>query len=520
MNNHRKNIVLILVLIGLFIVTFSTIFNSKLDINGDNFGYLTLARAIATGLGYVDMGNMNLPAVNHFPPGYPAFLALFMTIGIKSIIFFKILNGLFLLGSVLLLFKLLEKWIQNTALALSVVILSLMSVHLLQFATMVMTEVPYLFFSVLAVWLLDKISERSIRPWKDFYFYLLFITISVMYYFRSVGVCMLGAVIVFYSFRKEWLSAVSLLIGFVITVVPWSIRDHLAGLHSRYLGTIMTVNPWRPEEGNIASVGEFLEKMIKNLDDTVIKGFREVLFPFIPLKYGESSGSFGWVLGFVVLIVILWGFWQITRYRWLLISYLLFNIGIFMLWHGGNGVRYVIPIIPFVFAGFYVGIYGILRLFIKGPVVLQRFPYIFILLVIFMTPPLRTQGKYAKEPYMPAYQNYFQVAKAIEKQAPRKSVICCRKPELLLYYTPSMYTSRYTYSLDDKVVIRDMVATKTDFVILEQLGYGSTGRYLLPAINKNPELFTLVLHLKDPDTYLFRFERDKAGALMLESKVD
>ena len=50
-----------------------------------------------------------------------------------------------------------------------------------------------------------------------------------------------------------------------------------------------------------------------------------------------------------------------------------------------------------------------------------------------------------------------------------------------------------------------------DLVVLEQLGYGSTYRYLYPAIDKNPNRFASLVHLENPDTYLLKFERSQSN---------
>ncbi len=50
---------------------------------------------------------------------------------------------------------------------------------------------------------------------------------------------------------------------------------------------------------------------------------------------------------------------------------------------------------------------------------------------------------------------------------------------------------------------------------LEQLGYGSTARYLYPAIVAHQELFPVVGQIPNPDTYLLKFEREKAKEKLL-----
>ena len=68
----------------------------------------------------------------------------------------------------------------------------------------------------------------------------------------------------------------------------------------------------------------------------------------------------------------------------------------------------------------------------------------------------------------------------------------------------------YAWTENEEELITGLINSGTDYVVLEQLGYSSTGRYLYPAIQKNPELFPIVMHLKNPDTYLLKFDKEKA----------
>ena len=45
-------------------------------------------------------------------------------------------------------------------------------------------------------------------------------------------------------------------------------------------------------------------------------------------------------------------------------------------------------------------------------------------------------------------------------------------------------------------------------VVLDQLGYSSTSRYLYPAIKKYPGKFKVIHQLKNPDTYIMKFNYD------------
>ena len=87
----------------IFIVSFSYIFDSKLDLNGDNCNYFMLATSLVQGHGYANLMSADYTPSNLFPPGYPLLMSI-VRLFTDSIFPQKILNGLFLLGSSLLLF--------------------------------------------------------------------------------------------------------------------------------------------------------------------------------------------------------------------------------------------------------------------------------------------------------------------------------------------------------------------------------------------------------------------------------
>ena len=49
------------------------------------------------------------------------------------------------------------------------------------------------------------------------------------------------------------------------------------------------------------------------------------------------------------------------------------------------------------------------------------------------------------------------------------------------------------------------VVNKVNYVVLDRLGYGSTGRYLVPAVTKYVDDFFLVRKLENPPTWLLEF---------------
>ncbi len=513
----KRNYILLALFAVVFVGVYIYAFDSKLDLNGDNANYIRLAQSMADGNGYSSPTVDGLKPASHFPPGYSTFLSFFMWMGIQNLVFFKALNGILLFVSLLLLFFIVQRSTQNKSLAFVAVLIPVFSPQLQHFANMVMSEMLFLFFSVLCIYALFQYARKE-KPcfWTSPWFYVAFASAAFSYHVRTVGMATILALVVFFLFRKEWKQAVFSLLGVVLLVLPWVIRNSVYGIESRYFGTIMTVNPWRPESGTISTFGEFFQKLINNFDETVIKGFKEILFPFMNIDYGVVSGFLAVVGGLLILAVVFYGAWNIKEVRWALIALLVGHIGLFMLWHGGNGSRYVVPVAPFIFICFYTGLYSIIRRFIirKENKVAQYVPYVFLILVLPMLQPVKTQAMVSGQPYPSAYQNYFTMAKEMQKQLPEGKVCCCRKPELFSYYAPKLYATNYLYSSNARELIGDLINKKVDFVILDQLGYSSTPLYLYPAIQQYPDLFPVIWHLPSPDTYLLKFEREKAKSLL------
>ncbi len=275
----------------------------------------------------------------------------------------------------------------------------------------------------------------------------------------------------------------------------------------------MAVNPWRPEEGQIATWGGFFKKILDNFDETVIKGFKIAMFPFLTVDNSAPSTFMEIAGAMLILALIAYGAWNFGRYRYMVLLYIIGNTAICLLWHGGNSARYVHPITPFLLFSF---LWGIICLGNKISI-LKKYPqvlsYALLGLVFLHITPIKERRLIANAPYSPAYKNYFTLAKGLNPRKAAKinteTIVACRKPEMFSYYSNCLSTS-FLNSLDSSKVIEDLVKANVDYVVLEQLGYASTGRYLYPAIVAYPDLFDITVQLKDPDTYLLKFKKDKA----------
>jgi len=492
-----------LILLIAFTLSYLYIFDNKFDPSGDNFNYLNYAKSIVNGRGYTSPYTPAQHPTNWFPPGYSVILALVMFFTGQNIVAFKIATGLFFLFGILIFNNLILKITKDVFFSFAISLFIILNSGLLRLSNILMSEMPFLFFSVIAFYFVFKLKEE-VKFWKSKYFYGIVLSTVASFYLRTQGIILLLSIVLFYLTKKNWKLSLGILGGFSVLYLPWIIRNAVYGLKGRYLGTIMTVNPWHPEQGQINTIGEFIEKMIVNLGDTVIVGFPEVMFPFLHLN--EYSRVKLLVLGFSVLFIVLFGAWKIKSFRNLFLFYILGNIAIFLIWHGGNRARYVWILTPYITFSFFYGIYNILSFIFKkkNKRIKTGIGIIAILMSFLYFPKYEELNTISKMDFPPFFKNYLYLAKDVKWMNDKNIVVACRKPGIFHYYSKS-YVVRYKFSNKSKEVIKHLIKNNVNYVVLDQLGYNSTQQYLFPAIKEKEILFEVVKHLENPDTYLIKF---------------
>ena len=99
------------------------------------------------------------------------------------------------------------------------------------------------------------------------------------------------------------------------------------------------------------------------------------------------------------------------------------------------------------------------------------------------------------------------MAEYLKQNEPADVVVACRKPVIFYLYS-NTYTTNYKYTTDQKVLLDDLKDKQVDYVVLEQLGYSSTLRYLFPVFRDQPDLFNIIVQKEKPKTYLVKLLPD------------
>ena len=328
----------------------------------------------------------------------------------------------------------------------------------------------------------------------------------------------MGGVLFYFLLTRKWHHFGSTAGGFLLLALPWRIRNQLAGLgSSRYLDQLIQANPWRPEKGELSILG-LLERFVDQGGMLVAKAIPDSLFNFVTVNYQGATSPQEGIIGGVAVAIMLYGFWCFRRYRFFFIGYFLATFVIVASWSATIDNRYLVTIIPFLQLGFFYGGYRIVQAVLEranqnlrastvGPVGI-------LVVGLLMIPQLGSLQARAERPYPGGYRNYFQSANELgQKEGCADTLVSARKPALF-YLFSNCHVTRYAFSTDDKKILRDMVEKGVDYVVLDQLGFSSTPRYLYPAIKKNRGLFRAVIRTEKPRTYVLQFDAEKAGAML------
>ncbi len=490
-----------LLIVLVFLTSYTYTFDQKLAPLGDNASYYMLGQALAQGEGFVNISKIDKTPNNHYPPGYPAVMSLFMHFT-ESIVFFKMLNGFFLLAGLLLFYRIAEEVMQHRILAFVVSLMCLLNFHLLQYGSMMMSEIPFLFFSSAAIWCLVRRLPDT-HWFKDPNFYLLLIVLVIGYYVRSLGIALLGAVVITLFIRKKWIPGLALGAGFVVLALPWFIRSQQLGGGS-YLRQLTLINPYQPNLGT-AGPGDFLNRMTANFSRYMTEELPNALFPFTEVNYQESGTAGEWITGLVLVALIIYGCLSLHRFRTFILLYVLFTMLILLLWPDvWVGVRFIVPLIPVLLIGLVSGLYALLTL-IFGAAKKTVPAWVLGVLPLTLLSSVGNLHDQASTPLHPAWSNYYAMGEWLRQNESSGVVVACGKPALFYLYAQT-YTMRYPFEQDAAKLLDELEREQVDYVVIDQV-YPNTIRYLLPAIRSQPDRFEQVYHRPNPDTFLLRFKR-------------
>jgi len=268
-----------------------------------------------------------------YPWGYP--LLLTPVYAIKGIhpLFLK-LPAIFLYAGFLICMYLLAKVRFSKNESLLIVCLFAFNPMLLQFLDQILSDIPFLFFSTLSLWLIIKDQRRS-----TFHSILIGTSIFFVVFMRATGILLLGCFLIVAFFellreRRNWPMAKQIVWEALLVCASFAVLFILSSL----------VFPG----GGASYVAQYAGMSIDQIRDFAVRYF--VIYRFF---FGQATiGKYvycGLVVFFLLGAIVEW------KSRLIFILYFVFWMIAHIAYPYWQGVRYIFPLLPifiyFTFAG-------------------------------------------------------------------------------------------------------------------------------------------------------------------------
>ena len=519
-----------------FCFNYVHVFDKKMDTNGDNYYYYLLAHSLAAGHGYVsEIGPTPEPHM-HFPPGYPAFMSLFLRVFPDNIVAMKRINGLLLLVSLLLLFRIVRKTTGKYGVWYALLACLLCTFHgeLLRWATIMMSEMLYLAISMGMIALCLELDWERLRQ-KDWRQILMLAGICLLsafaYFVRTMGISIVLAVALaffvlalkqFRKRRKEGLNwrtplLACLLVGLSLVMAheSWTLRNrHVSpDWRSEYLDSFET-----PAEYTETPAAYWSFRVQLNLMAFVTYYIPQSLI--IPVNAVTTPESIPvehmhWWLGLLVIALMIIGFLSMKGLQWLCLFYVFITFGVLMVYPPSYaGMRYYVPLLPLLMAALVLGVGALMGWIVrklKGRVAWLA-PAMATLAATILIPCYYVSQVYywqlANSPYHDdTYEQLLDACRAC-RDLPDDWLTAVTKPEI--FYVHSHYHHAIsiprTGSIEEN--LRYLDDSHVDVVIVDRW-FPTTSRQITPMLEDYSDRFQLIKLIGDPDhpTAVLRYEK-------------
>ena len=530
-----KWLFLLLVVIS-FGVNYYRLFDIKLDTNGDNYHYLLLAHSLATGEGYYSTVGPEPVPHTHFPPGYPAFMSVFLRLFPNNILVLKLLNGLLLLVSLLLLFRIIRKTTGRYGLwyALAACLLCTFHVLLLRWATILMSEMLYTAISMGIITLcldLDLEQVWKKNGWHILRLVGLCLLVASAFFVRTMGISViLAAALAFFvlaakalirrkkeaqiAWWKPALTGVLVLVSLFVAMESWNLRNQRVapGTKNDYMTSFSIPSAEELPNGKMAF---WTDRIYRNL-----RSFVPYYIPHAVLDPGKAQmpkqnilvKDYSWTRGLIVVALLLIGLLSFKGLEWLLVSYFVITFGVLCIYPPQfSDTRYFVPLIPLMLAAFVVGVGTVMSWLYR--IIRHRetrwLPVAVIMAMTIILLPLYFSGQktfrnlaasknFKDVPGMIIFQHYIDACMASKNFSP-KQLAAVLKPEIYYLYSNYHHAIPLPRTGTPEEVIKFLEDNNVEVLILDTW-FASSYRVIVPTLQAYPDRFAWLWEEGDPKT--------------------
>lgn len=547
--------ILLVIVSFIFASNYSSIYDKKIDLNGDNIYYYSLGKALSQGDGYSTIIFLNKSPHSHFPPGYPYFISKLIKVFPDDIQTVKKANGVLLYLSVVLLFFIANITTRNSILAFCAASLTAMHKELLRYATIMMSEPLFIFMTLAAILLAILLITGKIgskRPWMFWIFFVLYGgVVAYAYLVRTMGLSLILALVGWMGifaiwalirwrkaikkedaenilpYRRQFWKSAALCALTIVAVgtakLSWDTRNKNLGLSGKdYENTFFK----KTNNGDMEGWEDWKARIKSNTTNFITQWIPQATYMKDPVDREHKSSTSEWIWGGILIVIMIAGCIYLSVGSLLMLFYVGLTVGVLILypeWYAG--VRYIVPIIPVLIFIFINGlsslVWAIYKIFkVKvSPLLPQALLVLLVTLIGMMPKYTEAQKNYRDSARMTSWfsikdvnaKNYLEASRYLGDSIEGDVRAVCRKPEITYMFSNYLATNGFPQYAEPDAIYEMLRRDSINYLIVDNW-FRHAYVTLYPCIQKYPEKFKVVKQFGEVDTvhkinptYIFYF---------------
>lgn len=474
-------------------------FNPALDTNGDNAAYIIFAKAFVQEGGFYSIYRPGTELTYNAQTaiGLPLLLIPIYTIFGINIVKMKILILLLTLISIGLVFIIFKKFLGKPVAAILAIIFAIHP-FTVSYSSMIMTEIPYIFWSLLAMLLIMKYEEKE----KISITLLIFSTISIfmLYLTRAIGAGLAIGVMVYFMIKYDFIIKVFKRdFSFIKTMQFKKFIILLIFTFSVFLlYQIYNISSSDSSQGTLLLNKLSWEKVSQSLKD-LYNVLPQNIFAADIVRWKIAKMDIKWIL---LLIIIVVGTIRSMIKKELFGYYFIFSLSLLIIANPSYSPivfsRYLVIFTPILLYFLYFGLQTISLIFKSKNLTSLLYIIVFFLITLnsFSGDALFIQRAHTGTLYSPPFDNYIKAAQWAKDNLPKDSIIACRKERIFYLFSgfPGFkHTTYHDGNTPEHNKKREKLFEKydADYIILDSFN-SSTINNVLPWVQENSNAFSLV----------------------------
>jgi len=497
----EKKTPIILLALGVHLLVCLLLFDPKPHTGGDNASYVILARSLLRpGDGYAQDFAPGAPVPETlYPFGYPLLLAPTVAFFGANFTLLKLESVLFSLGTVLISSLLAVRlarpliWVALTfAVALNPV--------LVEYSHWVLSEISFVFFSLLALYLLVRAEEKGQGERYGIWFLAGIVCLAFTIHIRSVGYSFVIAGLAYYGLKRNWKRLAVFALATGVLLAPWKLRNMQVNPGQKSYGQwLLLRNPYEPEQGTIGA-GGIAGRIIHNFR---FYSFAEMARTVIHERtLAAMGGAARLTAGLVSLLVLIGLTVRLLAGVRFIDYYVLVYLGVVLIWpEVWSDVRFIMALVPLFLL--YAGDGAAWCAGRAGAADPGREKAAVAVVCLLALAGLASQARLMPENlnmlgnyfagdryagYPDNWRQLFETADWARDHTPEKATFTVRKPTLFFLFS-GRHAECYPFTADTDSVLA--MVFRNDYVVVDAVS-GTTSRYLVPALVQQQNRFRLV----------------------------